>query len=154
VTTLGDTQALPRVIDGDPGEPAAVPVPVQLPAARPAPVTEALPTAALRLRPVVSLVPAAPETDEFALVDDAADETPEMLDHTVEAFDDEASDDEDVHEDGDQVEPAGAADSPALAVVPHERIYEEAMASIAALAQNWSEAVDDLYGRGTDRSAA
>ena len=33
VTTLGDTQALPRVIDVDPGEPA--------------PVTMALPTAAL-----------------------------------------------------------------------------------------------------------
>ena len=143
VTTLGDTQALPRVTDVDPGEPAGVPVPVQLPTARPAPVTAAPPTEALELRPFVGPVPGAPETEGSALPADPADETPDGPGDTAEQ----------IAEDGDEAQPAGPADSPSPGV-PHEQIYEEAMASIAALAQDWSEAVDDLHGRGTDRSAA
>jgi hypothetical protein len=140
VTTLGDTQALPRVIDVDPGEPAGVPVPVQLPAARPAPVTAAPPTEALRLRPVISVVPAGPGTDEFASPADEPLDVPGATAVEVE-----------LGEVGDEAPEPG---SPSLVAVPHEQIYEEAMASLAALAQNWSEAVDDLYGGGTHRSAA
>jgi hypothetical protein len=37
---------------------------------------------------------------------------------------------------------------------PHEQIYEEAMASIAALARNWSDAVQGLHFRESHQAAA
>jgi hypothetical protein len=45
----------------------------------------------------------------------------------------------------DVAEDAGAAAAPAGE--SHERIYEEAMATIAALASNWSSAVQSSSGR-------
>jgi hypothetical protein len=41
----------------------------------------------------------------------------------------------------------GAALAPAPAAESHERIYEEAMATIAALASSWSSAVQRSSGR-------
>jgi hypothetical protein len=51
---------------------------------------------------------------------------------------------------------AGDAEVPAPAAPPrsHEVIYAEAMASIAALAQNWSDAVEGLFDTPAHQAAA
>ncbi|MGY1616791.1 hypothetical protein ACI797_08595 [Geodermatophilus sp. SYSU D00691] len=132
MTNSGDTQVLPRI----PVPGAAGPAPtVALTIAEPAPVPVPVP---------VPQQAAAPATETLAADEAAAEEAP------VEEAPAEAAAAEDAPaEEGAEAVVEMIAGPP---VESHERIYEEAMATIAALASSWASAVERTTGR--HRSAA
>jgi hypothetical protein len=179
VTILGDTQAIARVTDAGPDTITAAAVgraPMQpllaqvtmlpLPPTTAFPVVAAMPatlaTQELSLpgAPIADesdddVVPAEAEPAEDELDEDELDEDELDEDELDEAdlHADDLSDDE--HEDDDatgegDVETPG----PEAALPSHDLIYQEAMASIAALAQNWSHAVEGLVVPGSHQAAA
>jgi hypothetical protein len=180
VTTFGDTQAIARVTDVGPNtvvapavsnaHPLLAPVPM-LPV--PAPATAMIP--AHLAGPALAVTEELPQAfapvveERAALLGEAADDEPAdaTMDDDIDedlagsadevddrAEDDTAEDDRAEDDDHDLVDDADQAPEADPVLPSHELIYEEAMASIAELARNWSDAVEGLYVSTTHRAAA